>query len=95
MLTLPPPEKLALEGEGDQQGFSDAGLQVTPAGRGRGRKSNHSPWGPSPGCCPSSSGRTQQLPVDRMKNTLEIPLPNQKSQASSSYFTWNILGEAP
>lgn len=92
MLTLPPPEKLALEGDGDQQGFSNAGLQVTPPGWGQGRKS---PWGSSPGCCPSSSGRTQQLPVDRMKNTLEIPLPNQKFQATSSYFAWNILGETP
>lgn len=41
MLTLPPPEKLALEEKGDHQGSSDVGLQADSTRQGA-RKGEYS-----------------------------------------------------
>ena len=90
MLPPPPTRKLGLGGE-----YTAWPLQCPPASdstwQGSRKEAHSRSWGSSPGCCRSSRDRTQQLPVDGLKNTLQILLPNQKLKASSSYFSWNLL----
>ena len=77
MLTPRPTRKLALGGE-----YAAGPLRCSPARdptwRGSRKEAQSQAWGILPGCCPAAGGRTWQLPVDGLKNTVQILLPNQK-----------------
>lgn len=82
MLTLPLPEKLALEEGGDQQGSPDGGLQAdSPPGRGQAKESILSPGGSSPGCFPSSSWQDAAAANGQEQRILvSAPKPEVSSQ---------------